>query len=108
MKSAYASSAADGDKKRSEGNEDTRRSSTVPGRAAVITWATTTQKPVPVMHTLIGKCPLWCHRRPVRVESAPTLVAARNLGRRAIGVEVEERYAEQAARRLSQGVLAVS
>lgn len=65
------------------------------------------QKPIALMQWIIGQCKLSDEAVVLDpyMGSGTTLVAAKNLGHKAIGIEIEEKYCEIAAKRLAQGVM---
>jgi DNA modification methylase len=63
-----------------------------------------TEKPVELMRWCISQCPDGVILDPF-AGSGTTLRAAKDLGRKSIGIEIEEKYCEIAANRLAQEVL---
>lgn len=62
------------------------------------------EKPVMVWRQLLERCPSGVIADPF-MGSGSCALAARDLGRRYVGIEIEERYCETAAKRLAQRVL---
>jgi DNA modification methylase len=77
--------------------------SKVTGKAAELRHPT--QKPITLMKWCIGFFPDAQIILDPFMGSGTTLRAAKDLGRKAIGIETEEAYCEIAANRLAQGVL---
>jgi len=64
------------------------------------------EKPVPLLSYLIQRhCPPGGLVLDCFAGSGSTLLAARLLGRQAVGIEIDERYCAVAVERLRQGVL---
>ena len=67
-------------------------------------WNHPATKPLELMKSVVGLCPAGTILDPF-MGSGTTLRAAKDLGRKAIGIEIEEKYCEIAARRMEQEVL---
>lgn len=76
-------------------------------RGSTIDYLHPTQKPIPLLRYLMGRHE-WETVLDPFMGSGTTLRAAKDLGRQAIGIEIEERYCEIAARRLQQSVLVLA
>ena len=65
------------------------------------------QKPLPIMHWCLELVPDAQTILDPFMGSGTTLRAAKDLGRKAIGIEIEERYCEIAAKRMEQSTLGI-
>lgn len=81
-------------------------------RDVMVSWASKgrlhpTQKPLGLIKHFLSKAPPGVVLDPF-MGSGTTLRAAKDLGREAIGIEIEERYCEIAAKRMAQSVMELS